>query len=285
MSAILNQAEFKQAMTSQWNKAASGWNDSSAVIRPWLLSSTQAMLKMAGISAGMRVLDVAAGAGDQTLDAAAIAGSGGSVVATDISPAILEYAKANAARAGFANVETVTADGEALPYADSSFDAAVCRLGLMFLADPLKGLQEIHRVLKSGGRLCTLVFSSAETNPCLNILMSTALEHAGLPPIDPYRPGSLVSLGKPGQMDGLFAAAGFRDCVTTRVHAPFILPSARAYLDFIRTSAAPVMQILARLDAAEQDKAFADMEEKLSAFNTGSCWAGPNELLLTTGVK
>lgn len=285
MSAILNQVEFKQAMTSQWNKSASGWNASSAVIRPWLLSSTQAMLKMAGISPGMRVLDVAAGAGDQTLDVAALVGSSGTVVATDISPAILEYAKFNAEKAGLSNVETVTADGEALPFAENSFDAAVCRLGLMFLPDPLKGLQEIHRVLKPGARLCTLVFSSAETNPCLRILMSTALEHAGLPPVDPYRPGSLVSLGKPGQMDGFFVTAGFRDCVTTRVNAPFNLPSARAYLDFIRTSAAPVMQILARLDAAAQSKAWADMEVRLSVFNTGAGWAGPNELLLTTGAK
>ncbi len=285
MSVILNQAEFKLAMTGQWNKAASGWNDSSAVIRPWLYTSTQAMLKMAGIAAGMRVLDVAAGAGDQTLDVAALVGAAGSVVATDISPAILEFAKTNALSAGFDNVETLIADGEALPLEEGTFDAAICRLGLMFLPDPLKGLQEIHRVLKPDARLCTLVFSSAETNPCLRILMSTALEHAGLPPVDPYRPGSLVSLGKPGQLEGMFMAAGFRNCVTTRVSAPFNLPSAKAYLDFVRSSAAPVMQILARLDVVAQENAWADMETRLSTFNTASGWSGPNELLLTTGEK
>lgn len=285
MSTFLNPIEFKQAMTGQWNKAASGWNDCSTIIRPWLFSSTQAMLKMAGIGAGMRVLDVAAGAGDQTLDVAALVGNSGSVVATDISPAILEFAKANAEKAGFQNVETVTADGETLPFAADSFDAAVCRLGLMFLPDPLQGLQEIHRVLKTDARLCTLVFSGIETNPCLRILMSTAQEHAGLPPADPYRPGSLVSLGKPGHMEGLFIEAGFRDCVTTRVSAPFTLPSARAYLDFIRSSAAPVMHILARLDEAAQQDALAEMEARLLVFNTGASWAGPNELLLTTGVK
>lgn len=285
MSAILNQAEFKQAMTGQWNKAASGWNDSTSVIRPWLLNSTKAMLKMANISSGMRVLDVAAGAGDQTLDVAALVGADGSVVATDISPAILEFAAANAARSGYSNIETIVADGEVLPFSDGAFDAAVCRLGLMFLAEPIKGLQEIHRVLKPGARLCTLVFSSAEANPCLRILMSTALQHAGLPPVDPYRPGSLVSLGRTGELEALFIKAGFRDCVTTRVNAPFILPSTRAYLDFIRSSAAPVMQILARLDTAAQNAAWADMEEKLSIFNAGSDWAGPNELLLTMGLK
>ncbi|MGB8819245.1 MAG: class I SAM-dependent methyltransferase, partial [Rhizobiaceae bacterium] len=80
-----DQQEFKQAMTSQWNSAASGWNESGSVIRPWLLASTQAMLKMAGVSEGMHVLDVAAGAGDQTLDVAVLVGPAGTVTATDIS--------------------------------------------------------------------------------------------------------------------------------------------------------------------------------------------------------
>jgi SAM-dependent methyltransferase len=243
------------------------------------------MLNMAGIGAGMRVLDVAAGAGDQTIDIAALVGSSGSVTATDISPAILEFAKANAAAAGFANIATAISDSETLDFADNTFDAAVCRLGLMFLPDPLKGLREIRRVLKPGGKLCALVFSSAETNPCLQILMSTALEHAGLPAVDSYRPGSLLSLGKSGHLEGLFAEAGFMDCVTTRVNAPFDLASANAYLDFIRSSAAPVMQVLGRLEAAERELAWAEMAAKLSVFDTDAGWTGPNELLLTTGAK
>jgi ubiquinone/menaquinone biosynthesis C-methylase UbiE len=285
MSVKSDQAEFKQAMTNQWNSAASGWNASSAVIRPWLLSSTQAMLKTAGINTGSRVLDVAAGAGDQTLDIAVLTGPSGSVMATDISPDILEFAKENAIRAGFANVETSIADGEKLPFDDGGFDAAVCRLGLMFFPDPLQGLREIHRVLKPGARLCTLVFSSPDKNPCLTILMSTALKHAGLPPADPYRAGTLMSLGKPGQLEAMFSQAGFTDCVTTRVSAPFPLGSARAYLDFVRSSAAPVLQILGRLDEPARDKAWAEMDEKLSSFNDASGWTGPNELLLTSGVK
>ncbi len=285
MLATFDSGEFKRVMTMQWNGAASGWNASTAVIRPWLLSPTQAMLNMAGIGAGMRVLDVAAGAGDQTIDIAALVGSSGSVTATDISPAILEFAKANAAAAGFANIATAISDSETLDFADNTFDAAVCRLGLMFLPDPLKGLREIRRVLKPGGKLCALVFSSAETNPCLQILMSTALEHAGLPAVDPYRPGSLLSLGKSGHLEGLFAEAGFMDCVTTRVNAPFDLASANAYLDFIRSSAAPVMQVLGRLEAAERELAWAEMAAKLSVFDTDAGWTGPNELLLTTGAK
>lgn len=276
---------FKRATLNQWEKSAAGWNDHSPAIRAWLRRATEAMIGMAGVERGARVLDVAAGAGDQTLDIAARVGPEGSVLATDLSPAILAFARANAARAGFRNVETLVADGEQLDVPDASFDAAVCRLGLMFFPDPLQGLREMHRALKPGGGICTVVFSAPQANPCVAILMATALEHAGLPPRDPFQPGGLMSLGKPGRLDELFKAAGFRDVATTKMDAPFRLPSARHYLDFIRASASPIQQILANLDADKRQAAWLAMEERLGAFQNGSGWEGPNELLLTAARR
>src|SRR5690606_22256016 len=139
--------KFKAATRDQWDKSAKGWNDQSTRIRTWLRESTDAMLEMAEIRPGARVLDVAAGAGDQTLDIAKRVGSSGSVLATDLSPAILELAKDNARHAGYDNVETQVADGEDLRVPEASFDAAVCRLGLMFFPDPARGLREMFRAL------------------------------------------------------------------------------------------------------------------------------------------
>jgi SAM-dependent methyltransferase len=277
--------QFKAATREQWNKSAKGWNDKSAQIREWLKEPTAAMLEMAGVKTGSRVLDVAAGAGDQTLDIAKRVGPSGSVLATDLSPAILEFAKDNIRRAGYTNVETKAADGECLGVDEASFDAAVCRLGLMFYPDPTTGLREIARALKPGSRTCTMVFSSPDKNPCVAMLVSTALKHAGLPPRDPYQPGGLLSLGKPGLIDKLFQKAGFSEVATTRVPAPLKLSSAKDYVDFIRTSAGPILQILSRLDEAGKHAAWAEIEEKLSAFNTASGWEGPNELLLTVGRR
>jgi SAM-dependent methyltransferase len=282
---LFDPEKFKAATREQWNQSAKGWNDKSAQIRDWLRDSTSAMIEMANIKTGSRVLDVAAGAGDQTLDIAKRIGPSGSVLATDLSPAILEYAKDNAQRAGCSNVETKAVDGENLAVEEASFDAAVCRLGLMFYPDPAKGLREIFRALKPGGRACTMVFSSPDKNPCVAILVSTAFKHAGLPPRDPYRPGGLLSLGKPGLIDELFQKAGFSEVATTKALAPFRLPSAKDYLDFIRTSAGPILQILSKLDEAGKQAAWAEIEDKLSAFNTASGWEGPNELLLTAGRR
>ena len=276
---------FKFATRRQWDQAASGWNAHTAQIREWLQPATEAMLEMAGVRRGARVLDVAAGTGDQTLDIAQRVGPDGYVLATDLSASILEFAKGNARRAGYANVGTLVADGESLQIDEGGFDATVCRLGLMLFPDPRQGLREMYRALKPGGGVCTIVFSRPETNPCVTTLLSTALKHAGLPPRDPYQPGGLLSLGKPGLIDEMFRGAGFKDVATTRMDAPFRLPSAQDYLRFIRTSASPLQQILSKLGAEAADAAWEDMEEGLKIFETTEGWTGPNELLLTAARR
>ncbi len=276
---------FKTAQRTQWDQSAAGWNAHTPLIRAWLRQTTDAMMEMARIAPGMAVLDLAAGAGDQTLDIARRVGPAGRVLATDLSPAILALAQQNAREAGLDNVETRVADGESLPLDAAGFDAAVCRLGLMFFPDPLAGLRELHRVLRPGAGACTVVFSRPESNPCLGILMSTALAHAGLPARDPYQPGALMSLGRPGHLDALFRQAGFLDVATTAVAAPFRLPSVAHYLDFVRSSASPIQQILGGLDAAAAQAAWDEMAVKLERFGTADGWVGPNELLLTAARR
>ena len=282
---VLDPPAFKSAARAQWDRAAAGWNEHGPQIRAWLRDATAAMIDMAGVKRGSQVLDVAAGAGDQTCDLAERVGADGYMMATDISAGILELAKRNIEQAGCRNVEFRVADGENLAVAASRFDAAVCRLGLMLFPDPLRGLREMHRALRPGGSACTIVFSTPQANPCIAVLMQTALEHAGLPPRDPYQPGSLMSLGKPGLIDELFRRAGFQAVATTRISAPFRLPSAADYLDFIRSSASPIQQILGGLDPTAQQSAFAEMQEKLRAFDVAEGWSGPNELLLTAGQR
>jgi len=285
MNTAFDAAIFKQQTRAQWDISAPGWNAHSAMIRQWLAVATRAMLDIAAIGEDMRVLDVAAGAGDQTLDIASRVGPQGSVLVTDLSPAILEIAARNLAEAGFANAEIRVMDAEDMKLEDASFDAALSRLGLMLCPDPLAALSGIYAALKPGGRACTLVFSTPQANPCVSILMQVALSHAGLPQADPFRPGTLFSLGKPGMIDDLFAKAGFADVATTAISAPFELASAAAYLDFIQSSASPILSILKGLDRDRQEAAWAAMEAALGRFDHAGGWSGPNELLLTCGTK
>ncbi len=268
-----------------WDSAASGWDKHGPALRQWLRPTTEAMLRMAAIRPGQTVLDLAAGAGDQTLDLAALVGPEGRVIAADISARLLALAAHNARQSGHAQITTHHADAAQLGLPDGSADAAICRLGLMLFADPLAGLAEACRVLRPGGRLCSVVFAGPEQNPCLRVLISTALRHAGLPPRDPFQPGGLCSLGQPGALDSLYRAAGFVAVATTRMDAPFPQPSTADYMAFVQDSAAPILEILSPLAPGAKAAAFADMAAQLDIYQTDRGWIGPNTLLLTVGQK
>ena len=271
------------AAEQPWDRAAAGWNSEAALIHAWLAQPTALMLKAAHIKPGARVLDVAAGAGDQTLDVARRVGPTGQVLATDLSARILEFAQKNAQREGFLNIETQVADAERLDLHCPPFDAAVCRLGLMFCQNPVAALRAVHQCLKPQARFAALVFSSAAHNPCIAIMLQTALQHAGLPSAKPDTPGGLLSLGGPGVVEQLFVQAGFIDVQTVHVPAPMHLASAQRYIEFVRNSGSPIIAILSRLDAAAREHAWTDMERQLLAFNTQTGWEGPNKLLVCSG--
>lgn len=86
-------------------------------------------------------------------------------------------------------------------------------------------------------------------------------------------------------IDELFRAANFQNIATMALDAPFHLPTARDYLDFVRSSASPIQQILGRLTPEAADDAWAEMEERLGVFTTTEGWVGPNELLLTAAQR
>lgn len=285
-AALPESASVSAAATAghPWDNAAQGWNKHTPIIRAWLAGATAAMLTSARIAAGSRVLDIAAGAGDQTLDIARCIGPQGQVLATDISSAILALAADNARAAGLNNIDTRVADAQALGLAGAGFDAAVCRLGLMFCHAPLEALTAARAALKPGGRFSALVFSQPRHNPCLVMMMKIALKHAGLPARSPFEPGTLMSLGEPGVLAGLLHAAGFADIETREIQAPFRLPTSRDYVEFVRTSGSPIMAILAPLSASTQRDAWDDMTDQLNRFNTPAGWIGPNELLLCSAT-
>ena len=275
----------ESAASVAWDDAAQGWSRHGELIRAWLTTATVAMLDAAGVMAGDRVLDVAAGAGDQTLDIARRVGPTGSVLATDLSPGILRLAAENLRAAGVLNASVQRADAQALGPDIGHFDAAVCRLGLMFCTRPLLALKEIHRTLVGGGRFSALVFSTPESNPCITTQLRTAQRHAGVAAGDPCVPGGLLSLGRPGLIAALMREAGFTAIDVRTLSAPFAVPRCEDYVDFIRSAGTPVITLLKPLPAAAREAAWADIAEQLGRFTTPQGWVGPNELLLCTGVK
>lgn len=128
-------------LDARWRRAAA-----AAVVRP-----------------GDAVLDVCCGSGDLALAALA---AGGRVTGVDFSRAMLERARRKAPA-----VDWVEGDALALPLPDGSFDAVTIGFGLRNLADPARGLAELRRVLRSGGRIAVLELTrpSGLLAPCYRL--------------------------------------------------------------------------------------------------------------------
>jgi SAM-dependent methyltransferase len=277
--------KFRQTTRAQWEAAAEAWDRWGPLLSRWLGPATEAMLDMAGIGRGTRVLDVAAGAGEQTLTAARRAGPEGYVLATDISPAILRHAQAAARREGLSNVETQELDGERhdqLPA--GSFDAAISRVGLIYFPDQQRALAGIRHALRPGGRFAAVVYSTPEKNAFFSIPVGIIRRRAQLPPPLPGQPGPF-SLGGEGVLARTLEQAGLRDVAVRRVDSPVRLPSAAECVRFERESFGALHQMMAGLDEAERAATWREIEEALAQFETAGGFAGPCEMLVGAGTR
>ena len=217
------------------------------------------------------VLDIAAGAGGQTLAAARRAGA---VLATDISAEILEFAAAEARAAGLGNVATRVLDGERIDVEAGSFDAAISRLGLMYMPDKAVALAEARTALRPGGRYAAVVFAEPERNGFFSIPIGIIRRRAELPPPAPGLPGpfSCTTIGE--QLE----ATRFRDVEVRRLSAPVELESAAECRRLERESFGALHQMLAGLSPEAREDAWTEIEGALGAFEGPGGFVGPCEL-------
>jgi SAM-dependent methyltransferase len=275
---------YKETTRRQWQEAAEAWDRWGDVIDRWLGPATEVMLDMAGIRDGSRVLDVAAGAGGQSLTAARRAGAGGSVLATDISPKLLDFAARRAREAGLSNLHTAVLDGERLDVDAGSFDAVVSRVGFIYFPDQQAALRGMWRALRPGGRLAGIVYSTAQANQFFSIPVSIIRRRAELPPPAPGQPGPF-SFGEPGVIEAAYERAGFTDIETRRMSAPLRLSSVAECVRFQQESFGALHQMLAGLSESARADAWREIETELGRFEGPNGFAGPCELLIAAGTK
>jgi ubiquinone/menaquinone biosynthesis C-methylase UbiE len=275
-------AAYKATTRQQWQAAAEPWHRWGPTLEEWLGEATALMLDLAGIESGGRVLDVAAGAGGQTIAAARRVGTEGSVVATDISERILEFAERRAREAGIANVATKVMDGEQLDVEPGSFDAIISRVGFIYFPDRQAAFAGMRRALRPRGRLAGVVYSTAEANGFFSIPIAIVSRRAGLAPPAPGQPGPF-SFGTPGVLEQAYSQAGFVDVEVRRVSAPLRMASAAECLRFERDSFGALHQMMASLTEPERDDAWSEIEQALSRFETARGFEGSCELLVSSG--
>ncbi len=171
----------------------------------------------AELSPGDTALDTCCGTGDLAFELARRVGPQGTVVGCDFSEPMLELARRKAADRDAPQVRFEWADALDLPYEDGSFDAATVGFGVRNLADLGRGLEELNRVLKPGGRLVILEITQP-TRPPLSTFYSLWFDRivpmlgrlAGDPEAYAYLPESVKRFPPPGQLAAMMDAAGLK---------------------------------------------------------------------------
>jgi demethylmenaquinone methyltransferase/2-methoxy-6-polyprenyl-1,4-benzoquinol methylase len=171
---------------------------------------------LAELGPGDAALDVCCGTGDLALELSGRVGSEGSVIGCDFSERMLDAARGKAAGCGAANVRFEWADALRLPYPDGSFDAATVGFGARNLADLDRGLRELARVLRPGGRLVILEITQPRRPP-LSAFYSLWFDRivpllgtlAGDRSAYTYLPKSVKRFPSPQGLAERMAAAGF----------------------------------------------------------------------------
>lgn len=283
--AAFDAEKFKTTTRAQWQSAAEAWHRWGPFIGNWLADATEAMFEMADVGPGCRVLDVAAGAGEQSVAAARRVGARGHVLATDIAPALLAYAERDARAAGLGRiVATQEIDGEALTALPAgSFDVAISRVGLIYFPNQQRALAGMRHALKPGGRVAAIVYSTPDRNAFFSIPVKIIRERAQLPPPLPGQPGPF-SLGGEGVLEAAFAKAGFKDVAVRRIPSPVKLPSAAECVRFERESFGALHQMMSALNEHQRAQVWHDIEAALAAFETKDGFVGPCEMLVGVGT-
>jgi ubiquinone/menaquinone biosynthesis C-methylase UbiE len=258
-----------------WDKAACHYERSwQAQLEP----AQKALLEMACLAPGHRVLDVACGTGLVTLRAAALVGPDGTVIGTDLSDEMVVTARDRARTLGIADVAFERMDAEEILFDADAFDVALCALGLMYVPDPEKAVVEMHRVLRPGGRAACAVWGQrskcgwAEVFPIVD-----ARVHSEVCPM-------FFRLGTGDALERALASAGFRAITSERLETRLDYASAAEACEAAFVGG-PVALAYSRFSESMKAEVHKEYLDTLSPYRQGQGYSVPGEFVIAAGTK
>lgn len=277
--------EQSQSMP-QWHspEVAGHWQQEAEQRRQSMEEATRQMLLAASLKLGDCVLDIAAGTGEQSMLAARLVGPTGLVLSTDISAEMLQVAASRAELEQLTNIRTQVMDAEQLDLDDETFDAAICRNGLMLIPRLEVALSEIHRVLKPGGTLAALVWSAPERNPlhALPLALIAKYTGAGSACSNASDAPGPFSLADKRRFEQALQDAGFRDVAIQAIPLQLHFASVEAFLESRRML---VASMIGRLSEPDQQQLMEEIRQVLSQFEGPQGLVASAETLLGVGTR
>jgi ubiquinone/menaquinone biosynthesis C-methylase UbiE len=238
VSSSFDPNQFKTAQQEGWDSVAEGWKEWWEPIEKGAQKLSQRLIELAEIKPGQRVLDIATGIGEPSLTAAKVVGTGGHILATDISKQMLAIAKERATLLRLQDIiEFKESDAENLDLPNSSFDAALCRWGLMLFPNLDAAIRKIYSSLVSGGRFAAAVWADPTKVPIISLatrIIGIQVQMSAPPPGVP-NPFSLADTNK---LENFLARAGFRDIHIQTVIVTFEFESGEDYCRYCQAVSA-----------------------------------------------
>ena len=261
MTMTNDQLEADRALKAK-HRAMWALGDYPAVARDIVGDLGPVLVQASGVGPGERVLDVAAGSGNASIPAAA---AGATVIASDLTPELFETGRKAAAEAGV-EIDWQTADAEALPYPDASFDTVLSCLGVMFAPHHQSGADELVRVLRPGG---TLGLLSWTPEGFIGQMFATMKPYAPAPPPGAQPPPLW------GNEEHVRALLGDRVTEVSASRASLVVDefaTPAAFRDYFKANYGPTIAVY-RFIADEREKVAAldrELEELARRFDRGT---------------
>lgn len=270
----------------EWRESAFYWQKHANTIRTMFGPITQALIDDAEIVEGDAVLDVAGGAGEPSLTIAETVGPAGSVICTDVTAEMVAAAQSEIQRHGVTNIAFRQCAADSLPFETNSFDAVVCRLGVMFFPDPLAGLREMLRVAKREGVLSLAVWDKAELNPFSYLITDVLDRHFGAAtPDDPNAPGAF-RFAEPGSLARILSEAGAVDVservLKFQIAAPISLDQ---FWELRSETSGTLREKLATLPEQQRNLIAQEAQEAVREYFSNNQMSIPAQMIILKGRK
>lgn len=259
--------ELRAGLHTMWGAVAPGWEQNADFVDSRTEDLTRAMLEAAALEPGDRVLELACGPGGLGIAAADRVGADGEVVLSDVAPQMTAIAAARSEARGLGNVTTLDLDLERLDQPDGSYDAVLCREGIMLVPDHDGAASEMRRVLRPGGRAVVSVWGPRERNPWLGAMLGAVGTQLGMMFPPPGLPGPFALDGR-DKLLAVLSGAGFEDVAVDEVEAPWIGASFDQWWLVTTALAGPLAKVLEAQPPEAIDAIRSRAREALAPYET-----------------
>jgi ubiquinone/menaquinone biosynthesis C-methylase UbiE len=312
-SSSFDSEQYKNNQRKSWDMVAEGWQKWWKTFEKDAQKVNERLVELAEIKQGDKVLDIATGIGEPAITAARKVGIKGHVVATDISPQMLKISKQRAVYFGLQDiVEFKEIDAERididlqplLPLQQqlSSFNAVLCRWGLMFVPNLTSTLKSIYKILSSGGKIAAAVWSEPTKVPKLYAAIDFVTRYVGISfsTITENHSSTFAKILSPFSLANInivkdaLVEVGFKDINIEYLNVVFEFASANDYVRFAKEIIAPIQDILANETEDRREEIWkaleVEVERKYVSFNNNNIGHSrsikmDNEAICITGRK